>query len=131
MSRNCGSFVVKAHVTAVIDGPKATVQTPDENVVFYAYIPEDNTTFGGSSLSIKDFSLIKFEVKDQQRMVNTATVSAWGSSSGVDGKSAQNFTSEKVKPGIYKIIPIKPLPLGEYAFQQLGSYFDFGVVANQ
>ena len=135
--------IVKAHVKAVLDGPKATAQTADVNAVFYAYIPEDNTTFGGSAISIKDFSLIKFDVKGQQRLVNTASVSMWGASGGVDEKSRQGFTSELVKPGIYKLTPIKPLPAGEFAFQQsgaegsstdqknTGSYFDFGVVANQ
>jgi hypothetical protein len=48
-----------------------------------------------------------------------------------------------VKPGVYKLTLLKPLPAGEYAFQQsgsvgttqaqqnTGSYFDFGVVAQK
>ena len=85
---------VKAHMKGVVDGSKAQVQTPDTDPVFYAYIPEDNTTFGGSSISVKDFSLIKFDVKGQQREVNLASVSMWGASQGVDGKATQGFSSD-------------------------------------
>lgn len=134
---------VKAHVKAVIDGPKATVQTPETNPTFYAYIPEDNTTFGGSSITVKDFSLVQFEVKGGQRQVSTTTIGFAGASAGVDETSRQGFTSELVKPGIYKLTLLKPLPAGEYAFQQSGSqssasgqqntgaYFDFGIISGQ
>ncbi len=125
---------VKAHSKAIIDGPKATVQTPETNPIFYAYIPEDKTTFGGSSITIKDFALVQFEVKGGQRQVSTSTIGFAGASAGVDETSRLGFTSEMVKPGIYKLTLLKPLPAGEYAFQQSGSqsgaYFDFGIVPN-
>jgi hypothetical protein len=134
--------IKKAHISAVIDGPKATVQTPEINPTFYAYIPEDNSTFGGSSISVKDFALVKFDVKGGQRQVNTASMGFGSVSTGVDEGARQGFSSQVVKPGIYKLILLKPLAAGEYAFQQsaaqtstltqnTGSYFDFGVVANQ
>ncbi len=129
----------KAHVKVVLDGTNASVETSDPNPIFYAYIPEDNTTFGGNSITIKDFSLVKFDVKSGQREVNTANLGMWSASVGTDENSRQGFSSERVKPGIYKLTLLKPLPTGEYAFQQSGSqsaapgqqntgaYFDFGV----
>ena len=134
--------IKKAHFKAVIDGPKATVQTPETNPTFYAYIPEDNSTFGGNAITVKDFSLVKFEIKGGQREVSTATMGFGSVSTGVDESARQGFSSEVVKPGIYKLTLLKPLPAGEYAFQQsgtqtsamsqnTGSYFDFGVVASQ
>jgi hypothetical protein len=76
-------------------------------------------------------------------MASTVTLGFAGVSSGVDDTARQGFTSEVVKPGIYKFTLLKPLPGGEYAFQQsgaagssadqknTGSYFDFGIVANK
>ena len=135
--------IKKAHVLAVLDGAKASIQTPDTNPTFYAYIPEDNTTFGGSSITVKDFALIKFDVKGQQRQASVVSMGFASASAGVDEKAMQGFTSEMVRPGIYKITLARPLTAGEFAFQQsgtvgtslnqqnTGSYFDFGVVANQ
>jgi len=134
--------IKKAHISVLLEGPKASIQTPDTNPTFYVYIPEDNTKFGGNSVSVKDFSLIKFEVKGKLRQANIATIGISGASVGADEKQMRDFTSEAVKPGIYKLILSKPLAAGEYAFQQTGtatstisqnggSYFDFGIVANK
>ena len=135
--------IAKAHVKVVLDGANASVETSDSNPVFYVYIPEDSSTFGGNSITIKDFALVKFDVKSGHREVNTANVSMWGASSGTDEKARQGFSSERVMPGIYKLTLFGPLPVGEYAFQQSGSqssapgqqntgaYFDFGILSNQ
>jgi hypothetical protein len=135
--------IAKAHVKVVLDGAHAPVKTSEPNPAFYVYIPEDNSTFGGSSISIKDFALMKFDIKSGQREVSTASVSIWGASAGTDEKARQGFSSERVKPGIYKLTLLRPLPAGEYAFQQSGSqgsasgqqntgaYFDFGILSNQ
>jgi len=132
----------KAHMVAVVDGASAALQTTDTNPTFYLYIPEDNTTFGGNTISVKDFSLVKFDVYDAQRHVNTVSMGIGSTTVGTDAAALHGFSSEAVKPGIYKITLAKPLKIGEYAFQQSiqaatttnqnsGSYFDFGVVARQ
>ncbi len=124
--------IAKAHVRAVIDGGLADTETTDPNPFFYLYIPEDNSSFGGSSITAKDFALLKFDVKGNTREVNTATASMWGASGGTDAKARQGFTSETVKPGIYKLTLAQPLAVGQYAFQQGGAlYFDFGIEPNK
>ncbi len=125
--------IAKAHTKASIDGAAATVHTQDTNPLFYAYIPEDNTTFGGSTLTVKDFTLIKFEPKTETREVNTATISPWGYSTGTDQKAKQGFATDTVKPGIYKLSLIQPLPPGQYAFQaqNYGAFYDFGITASE
>jgi hypothetical protein len=139
--------IMKMHVLVVLNGSKATTLTSDPKPVFYAYIPEDDTSFGGNSISVKDFSLIKFDVKGKRREADVASVGITGASVGAEKKSLQSFTSELVKPGIYKLTLAKPLATGEYAFQQMSNtalqinqntgnnfaafYFDFGIVANQ
>ncbi len=122
--------ITKAHVKAVVAGPRATVQTLDTNPVFYAYIPEDNVSFGGNAISVRDLSLIRFDPKDNSREINQATISPWGSSVGTDEKSKQGFDSEQLRPGVYKITLLRPLPSGQYAFQHqnFGAFFDFGVI---
>jgi hypothetical protein len=132
--------LLKAKVKVVIDGSKAGLELTDQNPAFYAYIPEDNSTFGGSAISIQDFSLVRFDVSSSSRTVDTASFNAWGSSFGTDQKAKQGFSSEAVRPGVYKLTLLKSLPAGEYAFQQAGaagsaadqkntgSYFDFGVL---
>jgi hypothetical protein len=134
--------ITKAKIRVVIDGGKASLEVGDNNPTFYAYIPEDNSTFGGSAISIKDFSLVKFDVNGETRTVITGSGSIWGVSAGTDQKALQGFTSDVIKPGIYKLTLAQPLPAGEYAFQQAGSsgsssdqkntgsYFDFGIIAD-
>jgi hypothetical protein len=125
--------ITKAHVKVAIDGSKANVHTQDTNPFFYAYIPEDNNSFGGSSLTIRDFSLIKLDPKTDSREVNTATISPWGMSSGTDQKAKQGFSSELLKPGIYKLTLNQALPVGQYAFQHqnYGAFFDFGITPSE
>jgi hypothetical protein len=135
--------ITKGHVKVVLDGAHAPVETPNSNPTFYIYIPEDNATFGGNSISVKDFALMKFDVKSGRREVSTVSISMWGASAGTDEKARQGFSSERVKPGIYKLTLLSPLSAGQYAFQQSGSqgsasgqqntgtYFDFGILGNQ
>ena len=124
--------ITKAHVKVAIDGAKANVETTDTNPIFYAYIPEAES-FNGAAQNIRDFDLIKLDPKAATREVNTATISPWGSSSGTDDKAKQGFTPEPVKPGIYKMTLLQPLPAGQYAFQtqNYGAFFDFGVIPNK
>ena len=124
--------ITKAHVKVAIDGAKANVETTDTNPVFYAYIPEESG-FNGAAQNIRDFDLVKLDPKATTREVNTATISPWGASSGTDEKAKQGFTPETVKPGIYKMTLLQPLPAGQYAFQtqNYGAFFDFGVIAAQ
>jgi hypothetical protein len=134
--------ITKAHNYAVLDGKTAAVQTTDVSPTFYAYIPEDSSAFGGSTITIKDFSLVQFKLSGDTREAVTGTASIWGTAAGTDEKSRQGFISDVVKPGIYKLTPLKPLPAGQYAFQQTGTqgtaqgqntgaYFDFGIIPNQ
>ncbi len=122
--------LTKAHTKASVDGGRATVQTVDTAPTFYAYIPEDNNSFGGASISVRDLTLVKFDPKENNREINTAAFSVWGSSTGTAEKDKQGFSSEQVKTGVYKMTLIRPLPPGQYAFQHqnYGAFFDFGII---
>ena len=120
--------IAKAHAQAVLDGAKAPVEMAETNPVFYMYIPVNNNSFGGSGISVRDFVLVKLDVKGDTRVVNTASIGFASVSSGTDEKARQGFSTETVKPGVYKLTLEKPLPLGEYAFQHSSHmYYDFGI----
>ena len=121
--------IVKAHTKVDIDGAVATVHTHDNSPVFYAYIPEDTNTFGGNSISVRDLTLIKFDVKTSQRELTTGSFSEWGSKSGADDKAKQGLDPEQLKAGVYKLTLNQPLQPGQYAFQHqnYGAFFDFGI----
>jgi hypothetical protein len=120
--------IAKAHTQAVIDGSKAPVEVTDTNPVFYAYIPENDSSFRGGTISVRDFLLVKLDVKGNTRVINTTSIGFASVSTGSDDKARQGFSSEPVKPGIYKLTLANPLPAGEYAFQQSGRmFYDFGI----
>ncbi len=88
-------------------------------------------------MSIQSLALIKFEVKGDTRTVTSASAagSIGGlvngmSKSGPSDKEQQAFTSELVKPGVYKLTLTKPLEPGAYAFVN-GAYYDFDILPPQ
>jgi hypothetical protein len=47
----------------------------------------------------------------------------------VDDQARKAFTASKVKPGIYKLTPDRPLARGEYALAlNMGTLFDFRII---
>ena len=125
--------IVKAHTKVDVDGIAATVHTHDNSPTFYAYIPEDTNTFGGNSISVRDLTLIKFDVKTSERELTTGSFSEWGSKSGADDKAKQGLDPEQLKAGVYKLTVNQPLQPGQYAFQHqnYGAFFDFGITPTE
>jgi hypothetical protein len=124
----------KMHTRQSLNGPKSPLQLEDPNPTFYLYIPEDTQSFGGSSFSARDFELVKLHVKDRTREVQVASMGRSGmGNNGVEDKTRQNITTNKMKPGVYVIKLQKPLKPGEYAFEhQLdGVFYDFGVIESR
>lgn len=120
--------IAKAHAQAVIDGARAPVEVAETNPVFYVYIRENDSAFGGDAISVRDLVLVKLDVKGDTRVINTGSLGFASVSTGTDEKAKQGFSSETVKPGIYKLTLANPLPAGEYAFQlNARMYFDFGI----
>ncbi len=80
-------------------------------------------------MSVKDLVLTKLDVKGDTRLWTYASRGLFGGSSeiGSDEKDRQGFTSEQIKPGIYKLTPAADLPAGQYAFKYSAFYLDFGI----
>ncbi len=121
--------IKKFKVLSVFDGADAPVKTHDPNPAFYLYIPPDNSSFGGSYVTPNQFTLVKLTQKGDSREIVAGSGSIWGTSMGTDDKATHGVTVDQVKPGIYKLSLLKPLPPGEYAFSQnAGVFYDFEIL---
>ena len=121
--------ITKFKVRGVFEGANAPVKTGDPNPVFYLYAPESPGAFGGSYIKPNDFTLIKLTQKNNTREIVEGSGSIWGTTTGTDDKAKRGFSVDQVKPGVYKLTLLQPLPPGEYAFQQnAGSFFDFRIL---
>lgn len=135
-TKNSGLFthvithgITAARTQEVLDGAKAAIELPQARPVFYAYLPEYGNAFVGG-LKVSDLVLTRLEVKGDTRLWTFAAHGLIGGSSeiGSDQKDRQGFTSEAIKPGIYKLTPAADLPSGQYAFKYSAFYFDFGIL---
>lgn len=120
--------ITTSKLQQVIDGASATIELSQTRPVFYAYIPDSSGSFVGG-MSAKDLVLTKLEVKGDTRLWTQAARGLIGGSSevGSDEKDRQGFTTEQIKPGIYKLTPAADLAAGQYAFKYAFTYFDFGI----
>ena len=117
--------LVKARIKSVIEGATASLRTHDPNVEFYFIFEAVQASLGSSSqpwgagqaqTSPNQFALLKLDERDSRREVSTASIGAFGAEEGTDSKNAVGFKYEKLKKGVYRVIPNVPLAPGEYGF---------------
>jgi hypothetical protein len=112
--------IAKMKWKAVVRNAHANVKLGDPQAAFYFYFEEkgaglSHAQFGGTSTP-NEFTLLKFDVKKDERETTVMKANAFGSSTGTDDKASVPFTFEKLKPGIYKLTTKNPLSPGEYCF---------------
>jgi len=112
--------IAKVKWKAVVRGAHANTRSSDPGLVFYFYTEEANpnsghSTFGGG-LSPNEFTLLKFDVKNDTRETLVMQANAFGSSTGTDNKSTIQFAITKLRQGVYKLTTSAPLAPGEYCF---------------
>lgn len=113
--------IVKAKTKAAINGPHADIRVNETSPVFYFYFDDKQaglgkTYFGVGNLSNPNqFSLLKLEVTKTSRESTVGSFSALRSSSGADTKAMIQFRSERIRPGLYKVV-VEDLKTGEYCF---------------
>jgi len=144
--------IKKAKMKAVIPGPHASIRTGDSQPFFYFYFEDKATglgkspwTTGGGVSSPNQFVLINVESKEKNRETIIAEYGAFGASSGTNEKSMIAFKSEKIRSGLYKVVPITNMKPGEYCFMVSSGgmsastagaagavqIFDFGITNSQ
>ncbi len=141
----------KAKMKAVIPGQHASIRTSESEPVFYFYFEEKAAGlgkggFGTASVSNPNqFALVQLQVKSSTRETIVMEFGALGASSGTHQKSMVTFKSERLRPGLYKVVPNGPMEAGEYCFlvsqMNMGTFgagasgaaqiFDFGVTPGQ
>lgn len=114
------SVIPNAH--ARVGGSKARPE-------FYFYFDEANSSLShgantGSFLagpavtitSPNEFSLIRFDVKDNRREARVGSFSIAGSKSGIMDKDRIAFSYDRIAPGVFRVRPDADLAPGEYGF---------------
>jgi len=141
----------KAKIKAVLPGQHASIRTPDSQPVFYFYFEDKAAGLGkggfgaGAVSNPNQFALVKLDVKKSTRETIIEEFGALGASSGTHEKSIVTFKSERLRSGLYKVVPNGPMDAGEYCFlvsqMSMGTFgagasgaaqiFDFGVTPSQ
>lgn len=124
--------IKKAKMKAVIPGQHASIRTPESEPVFYFYFEDKAAGLGkggfgaGSVSNPNQFALVKLDVTKSSRETVIGEFGALGASTGTHEKSMVTFKSERLRVGLYKVVPNGPMAAGEYCF--LVSQMNIGAV---
>lgn len=132
----------KVKTKANLPGTTASLQIKEANPVFYFYLDTKSgglNTSSGVPSTPNEFTLIKFNVRSDNREVTIAKANAYGSKGGLSDEYVVPFTAQSMGNGIFKITSSASLKNGEYGFYLINSggsntsaavgakFFDFGV----
>lgn len=133
----------KAKWKAVVQNPRANLRISEPTPEFWFYFEEkshglsQSGPFSTSASSANEFTLAKMEQKGKERELVVGEMGVFGGSAGTRSGDTIPTDFQKVAPGIYKLVPTKPLPPGEYCFFYAGinmamgmtggKLFDFGI----
>jgi hypothetical protein len=137
--------IVKGKTKAVLPGPRASIRVSDLRPTFYFYFEDKSaalgkTGFGAQTVSNPNqFSLLKLEQKKDSREAVVGTIGFASYSSGNESKEQIAFKSDKIHPGVYRVIPTVNMEPGEYCFISASAsgaagatdIFDFSINPNQ
>jgi len=127
--------IAKAKTKMVVAGDRSELRVKDPQPVFYFFLEENAGGFGQASTYSDPtaFALTRLESKRGARELTgmEMRVGLGVMHNGSDVGATRKVQIDKVRPGVYKVIPATPLDPGEYAFSTLmgGQLFDFGIDA--
>jgi hypothetical protein len=114
--------IKKVKMKAVIPGQHASIRAPESESVFYFYFEDKAAGLGkgafgaGAVSNPNQFALIKLDVTKSSRETTIGDFGILGMSTGTNQKSMVSFKSERLKPGLYRVVPDSPMKPGEYCF---------------
>ncbi len=132
----------KVKIKANLPGTTAKLQLNQAQPVFYFYLDTKSgglNTASGVPSTPNEFTLIKFNVRSDNREVTIGKSNAFGAKGGLSDEYVVQFNTEDMGNGIFKISPTATLKNGEYGFYLINSgnsnassavgakFFDFGV----
>jgi hypothetical protein len=139
----------KTKMRAVVRGASANTVTSASRPEFYFYFDKSLSNpgyamagflaFGASSPA--EFTMVRMEQKKNTREAVLGEFNAYTSSTGAQDKDIVEFSFEKIRPGVFKVIPKTDLAAGEYCFYFAGTpaglgfaggkIFDFSIAKPQ
>lgn len=110
----------------VVPNAKARVASEVARPKFYFYFDQAGRSLSGGATSAvwmagavtspSEFSLVRFDVKDDRREAKVGKFNISGAKAGVMDKSRIAFSYNQVAPGVYEVTPDAELTAGEYGF---------------
>ena len=142
---NVLAFIPK-NMQAVIRSSASNLRIQNSTPTFYFFFEVKGaglSNTGGSlneymnsASSPNEFVLVRMKVNKDERQITIAKSSSVNDRIGVPSKDAIDFSSKKLRSGVYEVRPRNSLPTGEYCFFYQGGtankggsgkLFDFGV----
>ncbi len=132
----------KVKTKANLPGTTAKLQIQETTPVFYFYLDNKSgglNTSSGVPSTTNEFTLIRFNVRSDNREVTIAKGNAFGAKGGLSDEYVMPFDAQDLGSGIFKVTPKTALKNGEYGFYLINSggsntgsavgakFFDFGV----
>ncbi len=132
----------KVKTKSNLPGRNADLQLQDTGPVFYFYLDITSgglNTASGVPSDPKEFTLVRFNQRSDNREVTIGKSNAFGAKGGLSDEYVVDFKAEDMGNGIFKVTPAADLKKGEYGFMLVNSgnsntaagvgakFFDFGV----
>ncbi|RPI22033.1 MAG: hypothetical protein EHM61_23310 [Acidobacteria bacterium] len=114
--------IAKAKLKAVIQGSRSAVRLDTGSPTFYFYFEDHAAGLGRSAFMVPDisnpnqFTLVRLDCRKDSRETVMMRAGAFAASYGTDRDARVPFKSERIRPGVYRVTPARPLPPGEYCF---------------
>jgi hypothetical protein len=134
--------ISKVKIKTNLPGRNAPLQITQTAPVFYFYLDVTSggmNTASGVPSDPKEFTLVRFNQRSDNREVTIGKANAFGAKGGLSDEYVVEFKAEDLGNGIFKITPTVDLKKGEYGFYLVNSgnsntsagvgskFFDFGV----
>lgn len=134
--------IKKTKYRAKVRGKSANMQLANSQPVFYFVFNTDyknsgatmagNLWWGMPATSPAEFMMVQMNVKENSREAVLGEFGAWtGVSMGARDKDIREYSFEKIKPGIYKVVPKTALAAGEYCFYFGGNVTGLGMAGGK
>lgn len=132
----------KVKTKANLPGTAANLQLKETQPTFYFYLDTKSgglNTSSGIPSTPNEFTLVRFNVRSDNREVTIAKGNAFGMKGGLSDEYVVAFDAQDIGNGIFKVTPKISLKNGEYGFYLINSggsnasaavgakFFDFGV----
>lgn len=132
----------KVKIKTNLPGRNADLQLQNTIPIFYFYLDVTSgglNTASGIPSDPKEFTLVRFNQRSDNREVTIGKANAFGAKGGLSDEYVVQVKAEDLGNGIFKVTPANPLQKGEYGFMLVNSgnsntaagvgakFFDFGI----